>query len=198
MKKSALMLVLLVLTGCTAMDKLAGMGVVSQQTSAFDNSTVIDVSPNSLYDPNSAWGTPIQLGAIWSSAMPNEVGLVLSYSSNISNGSSAYLSLTALDINIDGNISSYKANESTSLNSSGYNTVSTTIYTSSKNTIVIPYEVLQKMVASKNCRLRIHTGQGNQDIYFSAEHIPGGKATAIVSIKEFMSKVDAVKARGGV
>ena len=66
MKKSALMLVLLVLTGCTAMDKLAGMGVVSQQTSACDNSTVIDVSPNSLYDPNSAWGTPIQLGAIWS------------------------------------------------------------------------------------------------------------------------------------
>ena len=47
--------IVVAISGCTAMDKLAGMGVVSQQTSTFDNSTVIDVSPNSLYDPNSTW-----------------------------------------------------------------------------------------------------------------------------------------------
>ncbi len=45
----------------------------------------------------------------------------------------------------------------------------------------------------KNCRLRIHTTEGNQDIDFSAASIPGGKATAIVSIKEFMTKVAKVK-----
>uniref|UniRef100_UPI0021C5BB8B hypothetical protein n=1 Tax=Escherichia coli TaxID=562 RepID=UPI0021C5BB8B len=32
-----------------------------------------------------------------------------------------------------------------------------------------------------------------QDIDFSAASIPGGKATAIVSIKEFMTKVAKVK-----
>ncbi len=98
-----------------------------------------------------------------------------------------------IDINIDGKISSYKAQQLTNLSNSGYNTVSKTIYTSSKNTVVIPYEVLEKMVSAKNCRLRIHTTEGNQDIDFSAASIPGGKATAIVSIKEFMTKVAKVK-----
>ena len=185
--------IVVAISGCTAMDKLAGMGVVSQQTSTFDNSTVIDVSPNSLYDPNSTWGTQLQLGAIWSSSQPDQVGLILSYNSNVSNGSSAYLGFIGIDINIDGKISSYKAQQLTNLSNSVYNTVSKTIYTSSKNTFVIPYEVLEKMVSAKNCRLRIHTTEGNQDIDFSAASIPGGKATAIVSIKEFMTKVAKVK-----
>ncbi|MDT8984862.1 hypothetical protein RSW22_00235, partial [Salmonella enterica] len=116
--------IVVAISGCTAMDKLAGMGVVSQQTSTFDNSTVIDVSPNSLYDPNSTWGTQLQLGAIWSSSQPDQVGLILSYNSNVSNGSSAYLGFIGIDINIDGKISSYKAQQLTNLSNSGYNTVS--------------------------------------------------------------------------
>ncbi|WP_237150022.1 hypothetical protein, partial [Metapseudomonas otitidis] len=120
---------------------LAGMGVVSQPKFTFDKSTVIDVSPNSLYDPKSTWGTQLQLGAIWSSSQPDQVGLILSYNSNVSNGSSAYLGFIGIDINIDGKISSYKAQQLTNLSNSGYNTVSKTIYTSSKNTVVIPYEV---------------------------------------------------------
>ncbi len=62
--------ILIAISGFTAMDKLAGMGVVSQQTSTFDNSPVIDVSPNSLYDPNSTWGTQLQLGEIWTTDYP--------------------------------------------------------------------------------------------------------------------------------
>jgi hypothetical protein len=135
------------------MDKLAGLGVVTQHTSTFDNATVIEVSPNSLYDPGSAWGTPLQLGARWSSAAPNSVALILAYNSNVSGGMPAYLGLTGLDINIDGSISSYAAAQPTDLSSSSYNTVSHTIYTSSKNAVVIPYSVLQRMVTAKNCRL---------------------------------------------
>ncbi len=107
--------ILIAISGCTAMDILAGMVVVSQQTSTFDNSTVIDVSPNSVYDPNSTWGTQLQFGAIWSSAYPEDVGLILSYYSNVSSGNSAYLGLTGIDINIDGKISSYKAKQQTNL-----------------------------------------------------------------------------------
>ncbi len=118
---------------------------------------------------------------------------MLYYNSNVFNGSSVSLGYRATDINIDGMITSYKAQQLTNLSNSGYNTVSKTIYTSSKNTVVIPYEVLEKMVSAKNCRLRIHTTEGNQDIDFSAASIPGGKATAIVSIKEFMTKVAKVK-----
>jgi hypothetical protein len=187
---------LVAISGCTAMDKMAGLGVVNQHTSTFDNATVIEVSPNSLYDPGSAWGTPLQLGARWSSAAPDSVALVLAYNSNVSSGAPAYLGLSDLDINIDGAISSYSAGQSTDLSNSGYNTVSHTIYTSSKNAVVIPYSVLQRMVAAKDCRLRIHTSKGYQDIKFSTEHIPGGKATAIVTIKEFMAKVAAARGNG--
>jgi len=178
------------------MDKLAGLGVVTQHTSTFDNATVVDVSPNSLYDPGSSWGTPLQLGARWSNAAPNSVALILAYNSNVSGGAPAYLGLTGLDINIDGAISSYSAGQSTDLSSSAYNTVSHTIYTSSKNAVVIPYSVLQRMVAAKACRLRLHTSKGYQDVDFSAEHIPGGKATAIISIKEFMARVAAARGNG--
>ena len=184
------------ISGCTAMDKLAGLGVVTQHTSTFDNATVVEVSPNSLYDPGSSWGTPLQLGARWSNAAPNSVALILAYNSNVSGGAPAYLGLTGLDINIDGAISSYSAGQSTDLSSSAYNTVSHTIYTSSKNAVVIPYSVLQRMVAAKACRLRLHTSKGYQDVDFSAEHIPGGKATAIISIKEFMARVAAARGNG--
>ena len=185
----------LAISGCTAMDKMAGLGVIKQHTSTFDNATVIEVSPNSLYDKGSTWGTPLQLGARWTSTAPNSVALILSYKSNISSAAPAYLSLTELGINIDGVISSYSAGQPTNLSSGGYNTVSHTIYTSSKNAVVIPYSVLQHMVDAKDCRLRIHTSKGYQDINFSTEHIPGGKATAIVSIKEFMSSITAVKSK---
>ncbi len=49
------------------------------------------------------------------------------------------------------------------------------------------------MVSAKNCRIRIHTSQGNQEVDFSAQSIPGGKATPIVSIKEIMAKVESFK-----
>ncbi len=101
--------------------------------------------------------------------------------------------MTGIYINVDGKISSYKAQQQTNLSTSSYNSVSKTIYTSSKNTIVIPYKLQESMVSAKNCRFRIHTSEGNQDIDFSAESIPGGKATAIVSIKEFLSKVERFK-----
>lgn len=198
MTKKLLLVVaaVLAISGCATMDKMAGMGVVTQKTSTFDNATVIEVSPNSLYDKGSAWGTPLQLGARWSSAAPNSVALILAFNSNVSSAGPAYLGLSDLEVNIDGVISSYSAGQPTDLSSSGYNTVSHTIYTSSKNAVVIPYSVLQRMVAAKDCRLRIHTSKGYQDINFSTEHIPGGKATAIVTIKEFMVKVAAVRGNG--
>ncbi len=184
------------LAGCAGMDKLAGMGVVTQETSTFDNSTLIEVSPNSLYDPASTWGTPLQLGARWSSATPDLVALVLSYKTNVSSGAPGYVNFTDLSINIDGAISSYTTGRPTNLSSSDYNTVSKTIYTSSENAVLIPYSVLERMVSANTCRLRIHTIQGYQDVDFAAEHIPGGKATAKLSIKEFMAKVAMKRGRG--
>lgn len=183
------------LSACTAMDKMAGMGVVSQHQSTFDHATVIEVSPNSLYDPGSAWGTHLQLGARWTSAAPDYVALTLAYNSSATSANPAYLGFSGVDISVDGEASSFSTGQATDLSSGDYNRVSHTVYTASRNDVVIPYSLLERMVAAKDCRLRISTSKGYQDALFSADHIPGGKATAITSIRDFMAKVDA--ARGG-
>lgn len=184
------------LSGCAsmtdAMSTAAGMGVVHQEHSTFDDSTAVTVSPMPLWAKGS-WGNAVRLGARWTSAAPDYVALEMSYQSNVNAGSNAFTSLSGMDINVDGEITHWKAGTSTDLSNSAYNTVSRTIYTASKNDIVIPYALLQKMVAAKDCRLRIHTGEGYEDAQFNIERIPGGQATAIHSIREFMAKVDATR-----
>lgn len=188
------------LSGCAGMadatSKIAGLGVVTQEKSTFDGATIVEVSPNWLYDPEGSWGNSVKLGARWSSNAPEFAALVLSYSSNISGSSAAYVGLSGIDINIDGDIKSFSSGKPTNLDSSGYNSVSRTIYTESKNTVVIPYSILERMMAAKDCRLRIHTSKGYEDARFSIERIPGGQGTAILSIREFIGKVNAEKIKG--
>lgn len=185
---------LLALYGCTAMDKLAGMGVMSQSVSTRDHATIIEVSPNALYDPGSTPGTPLQLGARWTSNAPQSVALVLSYQSTVSSDAPTAQSFDALQISIDGQVSSFPASKPSDISSSLDNSVAHTIYMSSRGEVLIPYALLQRMVAAKDCWLRT----GNyQDAKFSTEHLPGGKPTAIVSIRAFMAKVDAARSSVG-
>jgi hypothetical protein len=190
--------VLSALSGCSgmadSMGKMAGLGVVTQEKSTFDGATIVNVSPTFLYDPDRKWsGNSVKLGARWSSGSPDYVALVMQYSGDVSGYGSAYASLTGVDVNIDGELQSFSARSSTSHDSSGYNTVTKTIYTDSKNSVVIPYSILKQMVDAKDCRLRIHTGKGYEDAVFSIERIPGGQGTATLSIREFMDKVSLVK-----
>lgn len=187
---------LLALCGCTAMDKLTGMGVVSQRVSAPDHATIIDVSPNALYDPGRAPGTPLQLGARWTSDAPQSVALVLSYQSTVSSDSPTVQSFDSLEISIDGQIASFAASKPSDISSGLHDSVSHTIHTSSKGEVLVPYALLQRMVTAKDCWLRA-TGGGYEDAKFSTEYLPDGKPTAIVSIRKFMAKVDAVRASGG-
>jgi len=185
------------LSGCAGMAdataKMAGLGVVTEEVSTFDGAKIVEVSPNWLYDPDGSWGNSVKLGARWSSATPDYVVLVLSYSSNVSGYGKSYISLSGIDINIDGDISSFSSNKPTDLDSSGYNSVSKTIYTESSNAVVVPYSVLQDMVTAHDCRLRIHTSEGYEDSRFSIERIPGGQGTAILSFREFINKVNAAQ-----
>lgn len=185
------------LSGCAGMtdvmSKAAGRGIVTEERSAFDNSTNISVSPMPLWAKGS-WGNKVQLGAIWMSSNPGLVALKMSYRSDVNAAGSAYTSIGGIDINVDGKVTHWQTGAPTSLSSSSYNTTSRTIYTSSSNVVVIPYELLQHMVSAKDCRLRIHTGDGYEDAQFNIERIPGGQATAILSIRKFMAKVDAQRA----
>lgn len=184
------------LVGCAgmadSMNEMAGLGVVSEDTSTFDGAKVISVSPNWLYESKETWtANNVKLGARWSSNSPEEVALILSYSSSTSSNST-YLGLKGIDINIDGEISSFSSGRSTMLDNSSYNTVSKTIYTSSENTVIIPFKLLTEMVNSNSCRIRIHTSKGYEDAIFSIERSDSGQSTALFSFKKFLTKVDTI------
>jgi len=185
------------LSGCAtmtdAMSTAAGMGVVSTSRDNFNGGTNVSVSPMPLWAPGS-WGNQVQLGAIWTSSAPDSVALEMSFRSNVNAAGSAYASLSGMDIKVDGELTKWRTGAPTSLNSSAYNTVSKTIYTSSSNAVVIPYALLQRMVAAKDCRLRIYIGSSYEDAQFNLERIPGGQPTALLSIRKFMVKVDSMRA----
>ena len=145
---------LLALGGCTAMDRLAGKGVVSQSVSTRDQATRIEVSPNALYDPGSAPGTPLQLGARWTSDAPQSVALVLAYQSKVSSDRPIVPNFDALQISIDGQVSSFPASKPNDISSGLDNPVAHTQYMSSRAEVQIPYALLQRMVTAKDCWLR--------------------------------------------
>lgn len=197
MRKMLLMCLLaLVLTGCAGMadvsSKIGGIGTISEEKSTFDNATIVSMSPAFLYAEGEWLGLPVKLGARWSSNSRGYVALIMSYSSNTYGSSSnIYTNFSGLDVNIDGKITSYKTSGSTMHSDSGYNTVSRTIYTESKNSVIVPLTVLKAMLAAKDCRLRINTGDGYVDAQFSIERIPGGQGTAILPMREFVAKVES-------
>ena len=197
MKNIALVWMLaLTITGCASMadvtSKIAGVGVISEEKSTFDNATIVSMSPAWLYAEGEWLGVPVKLGARWSSNSPDYVALIMSYSSNTyGSSSSLYTNFSGIDLNIDGKITSYKATGLTNHSNSGYNTVSKTIYTDSKSSVVIPLKVLKEMLVAKDTRLRINTGDGYVDAQFSIERIPGGQGAAILTMREFVAKVDS-------
>lgn len=181
------------LIGCAgmvdSMNKSAGIGVVSVQNATYDGTMIIKVTPNWLYKTQDEWNQ-IKLGARWVSTSPDHIALILEYNSSVSKSSATYLGIKRIDINIDGNKSTYKATQQTSLDSDAYNTVSKTIYTTSTNYIVIPLLTLKAMANSTNCRLRIHTTKGYEDSVFSIERTSEGYGTTLVSIREFLAAID--------
>jgi len=179
------------LSGCAnmvdSMNKAAGIGVVSEDISTFDGAKIIKVSPSWLYEAKENL-TPnrTKLGARWSNASPDDVVLELLYESSTSGYGSTYLGITGIDININGNKSSYSTNKQTSLDSGSYNTVSKTIYTESENSVVIPLSLLTSMVSAKDVRIRIYTSKGYEDAVFSIERSSSGQGAALLSIREFL------------
>lgn len=195
------LIVLVPLAGCAGMadvtSRFAGLGVISEEVQSFDAATVVQMSPMFLYREGQSMfgGVHTKMGARWNSKTPRFVGLVLSYSGDVSGYRPSYIGFDGLDINIDGVISEHKTSGQTGHDNSGYNSVSRTIYTKSENVVVVPLETLEKMLQAKDCRLRVHTSKGSEDVHFSVERMPGGQGTAIVPMRDFLASVKS-KAAG--
>lgn len=200
MKGLVAALIAVAVSGCASMadgmSKAAGIGVVSEARSSFDGALEIEMTPAFLYNEEYVMtAVPVKLGARWASTTPDAIGLVFAYeaSTNYQSGQPLYLSINAVDINIDGQITTHQAATASRHGHSGFNTVSRTIYTESRNLIALPIEKVKAMMAAKDTRLRIQTSEGSVTVQFSVERIPGGQATAIIPMREFIARVDAAR-----
>ena len=180
------------LISCSGMDDLlttmSGMGVITERDNTFDDSIIIEVSPNWLYTSEDNWSVaPIRLGAQWHSSVPDQIMLTLLYSSSIGS-SNAYLNISGLSLNIDGKRQHYKTNGLTTYKHSGY-TLGRATNTDSENIVVIPRTVFEHMLTAQDCRLRVHTLHGGVNANFSVPRLSAGGTTAIVTLRKFNDKV---------
>lgn len=189
----AVCLLSIVLSSCSGlhdvMSEASGLGVVSGNRSTFDGSESVTMSPAPIYSQNYG-GNALFLGAAWNAKYSDQVGFALEHKGNTSYGST-YLGIRGLDINIDGKISSYSVAGGTDFTSGSYNSVTKTIYTQSKNIVIVPLSVLRKMMNANDCRIRIRTSQGSEDRIFSQE-TNGGMKMAKAHMRKFLSKVDSM------
>lgn len=185
-----------VLTGCAGMADMAsragGHGIVSVDEATFDGETIVEVTPNWLYDPEGSWNR-VQLGGRWSSGSPDWVALLLSYRSSTSDQGSVYIDLEAIEIRVDSKVSRFEAGRPSNLSSGSYNTVTSSISTQSRNAIIVPLHVVSDMLAFEDVRLRVYTSEGYEDSVFSVERMPGGQGTAILSFREFFDQINTFK-----
>ena len=143
----------LALASCATMNQMAGLGVVKEQRSDFDNTRIVSVSPNFMGSTKIFSPCFLKIGMVWAEDDPDNAILTLTYESDVNAGSRMYTSFTSLGINIDGRIKYFKP-ASTRLDSSSYNTVSKTIYTSSKSHVVVPLSYVKQMVNGRDVRVQ--------------------------------------------
>lgn len=108
-----------------------------------------------------------------------------------SGGQPLYVNISRIDLNIDGEKSSYITKIGTKMNNSGLVGVgaSTTIYTNSENIVAIPAAVFARMIEAKDCRIRIETSNGLVDATFSIERSDSAQAAALYFMRPFLAKI---------
>jgi hypothetical protein len=166
-------------------DAMTGAGVVKEEVSTFDGARVVTVNPAWLYtgEGMSEVGD-FKLGAKWTSAEPELVGLLLSYEPSFDVD---FTTFEALQVNIDGAITSYPAGP-TNMDSEYIESFGTSA-TESTAFVSMPMATLQAMIDAKDCRLRILAGNKYSDAIFSVDRASTGQATARVSLRAFVEKV---------
>jgi hypothetical protein len=129
MKISLILTTVFCLTGClSTLDEIGGVGIINKSVSTFDNEQIVELSSSFALDGDGETAST-KIGAKWSSGNPESIFLKLIHTSSV-NRSDVYVTYEKIEVNLDGEINEFGAGNTVN-NSSGYNTVSKTIYTES-------------------------------------------------------------------
>jgi hypothetical protein len=183
MKKVLVVLLTLTIFGCAgvadSLDKATGVAQLTSDLD-FEGNYQAVVTPTYLND-GGTFNNTVHMGAYYNESVPESVVLSLLYSAS-TNSSAIYTSIDSISIKIDGQVNSFDTN-GTDLKHDGWNTVSKSIFTESESTVVIPFSLFEKMITSKNCDLRIYTGDGYESADFTIERNTGQALAKLAFVK---------------
>jgi len=190
MKKILITAVMLYMsTGCVStLDKIAGVGQVNTEISEFSGEKLVELSQSHNY--SSSGGVNTQFGAKWASGNPDAVSLKLIYNSDSSSGDS-FTSYEKISVSINGEITDFDAGR-TYRNRSDYNEITKVIYTTSTAYVAMPLDYLKSMVNADDCKIRIYSSDGYEDISFNIEKI-GSTEYSKLKLKKFIEEVEKNK-----
>ncbi len=186
--RSLIIFIALLGTGCmSTMDKMAGIGQIEVGRSSFDKGRVVTLSKSNNYTGNDWQFASTRFGAKWQESSPESVIIFLINESRTDN-SNFYTSYEGISVNIDGDIREFEASGSTIFDSSDYNTVTNTIYTSSTGVVIVPLDYLKRMVLADDVRIRVNMSDSYEDIIFSIDK-KGTASYSRLKFKEFLAAI---------
>lgn len=190
MKKYIILLSVLFALGCqSTANKIAGICQIETISDSFENSKKVNFTP-CLVDAGKGISPSFKFSFDWDQTTPSRIGLGVTYDSNIRQDS--YTNFESIAIKVDEDILFESNFGRTNLSSSGYNTVSNTIYTTSENRTVIPLELFDKMLKSDNVLIKVNSSDGYEDYFFHTKE-RGIKKYARFYIDEYYKTIKELK-----
>lgn len=187
-RKILAILIIITITGCgSTLEKIAGSGIVSNNIDQFTNERVITMSVTPNYNTDNEIAHTF-FDAKWVSSRPDSVLIGLVNKSSTSDPDT-YVSYQSVAINIDGDITEFKAAQTTH-DSGTYNTVSKSIFTSSRSHIRMPLAYLTEVVYSPSTKIRITTRKYYEDIDMSYEKNSLGVRNARPILRTFLNEIN--------
>ncbi|MEQ3658639.1 MAG: hypothetical protein ABNH21_06755 [Glaciecola sp.] len=181
-----LLSLVLALSACAnTMDKMSGIGQISESTDTFNDARVITLSESWNNRTNDSDFASTMFGARWSSSTPESIVIYLKFNSMAGAGSS-YVIFDGIRVNIDGEVRSFDAVGNTSFDSTS---TSSSIYTSSRSAVVVPLDYLKKMLSEEDVRIRVLMNDSYDDILFNWDVSGYGQVTAKGRLKELVERI---------
>jgi hypothetical protein len=180
-------ILMIIISGCSSIEKMVGLGVVSESVSTFDDAVIVKLSDSRNYNDGPNRPTTM-FSAKWSSNNPDDIILYMVFRSSISNGD-AYETFNGMKVNIGGDMRSFDVARRTALSSGNYNDVTNTIYTRSSAPVIIPMSYLERMLNAESVKIRISMIDTYEDIIFDVGKDSYGNTYSKANITKFIQKI---------
>tara|TARA_R110001606_G_scaffold71219_1_gene162916 strand:+ start:10978 stop:11541 length:564 start_codon:yes stop_codon:yes gene_type:complete len=186
-KKTALLITVLSVTGCTSMtdmmDGASGLGKLSVDQNSFDNETTISLTPDTLYDPEASIFSPVsaRMGAVWISNAPNFVNLAFQQDGG-------YVKFEEVSFKVNGETKAYNTGLSDlDFDRTKLSGMKSTAYA------LMPIADFKELLNAETCQMKIEKDTGYELADCKLDRIPGGKKTAIAGLRKVLASIEETK-----